>query len=89
MNVMELYYYLIFAIFAVIGYMMIVDRNVVTFIDLMFRFTGIQLKRAWWIVRFHPINPIPRWTLERRIEKMTRELEKELNITKNDLTDDQ
>jgi hypothetical protein len=84
---MELYYYAIFAFFAIIAYMMVVDRNVVTFIDLTLRYTGVQLKRAWWIVRFHPINPIPRWTLQRRIEKMTRQLQKELKIDTKDLTD--
>jgi hypothetical protein len=83
-----MYYYLIFAFFAVIAYMMVVDRNVVTLIDLMFRYAGIQLKRAWWIVRFHPNNPIPRWTLNWRIGRMTRQLEKDLNIKTKGLTDD-
>jgi hypothetical protein len=81
------YYYLIFAVFAIIAYMMVVDRNVVTFIDLMFRFAGVQLKRAWFIVKFHPANPITRWIFERRIERMTRQLEKDLKINTKDLTD--
>jgi hypothetical protein len=84
---MELYYYLVFAFFSVVAYMMVVDRNVVAFIDLAFQYAGVQLKRVWWIVRFHPINPIPRWTLQRRIEKMTRQLEKDLKIDTKDLTD--
>ena len=81
------YYYLIFAVFAIIAYMMVVDRNVVTFIDLMFRFAGVQLKRAWFIVKFHPANPITRWIFERRIERMTRQLEKDIKINTKDLTD--
>jgi hypothetical protein len=82
---MTLYYYLVFVFFSVIAYMMVVDRNVVAFIDLAFRFAGIQLKRAWWIIRFHPINPIPRWTLKWKIERMTKQLEKDLKIqNKND-----
>jgi hypothetical protein len=84
---MTLYYYAIFAFFAIIAYMMVVDKNVVIFIDLMFRYAGVQLKRAWWIVRFHPINPIPRWTLKWRVERMTRQLEKDLKINTKDLTD--
>ena len=83
------YYYLIFAVFAIIAYMMVVDRNVVTFIDLMFRYAGVQLKRAWFIVKFHPANPITRWIFERRIERMTRELEEELKIARKYLTDDE
>jgi hypothetical protein len=61
--------------------MIVVDKNVAIFIELMLRFAWVQVKRAWWIVRFHPINPIPRWTLNWRIERMTRQLEKDL---KND-----
>jgi hypothetical protein len=58
--------------------MIVVDKNVAIFIELMVRFAWVQVKRAWWIVRFHPINPIPRWTLNWRIERMTRQLEKDL-----------
>ncbi|HRD41929.1 MAG TPA: hypothetical protein PLI52_04115 [Prochlorococcaceae cyanobacterium AMR_MDS_5431] len=64
--------------------MIIVDKNVAIFIELMARFAVVQLKRAWWIVRFHPINPIPRWTLNWRVERMTRQLEKELKVKNND-----
>jgi hypothetical protein len=84
---MQLYYYFILTFVAVVSYMMIVDRNIITYIELMFRFAGVQLKRAWWIIRFHPINPIPRWTLNWRVERMTRQLEKDLKINTKDLTD--
>jgi hypothetical protein len=81
------YYYAIIAVAAVIAYMMAVDKNVAIFIDLMIRYAWVQVKRAWWIVRFHPINPIPRWTLNWRVERMTRKLEKDLKINTKDLTD--
>lgn len=68
--------------------MIVVDKNVGIFIDLMIRFAWVQVKRAWWIVRFHPINPIPRWTLKWRVERMTRELEKKLKIDPKSLTED-
>ena len=84
---MQLYYYFILTFVAVVSYMMIVDRNIITYIELMFRFAWVQLKRAWWIIRFHPINPIPRWTLNWRVERMTRQLEKDLKIDTKDLTD--
>jgi hypothetical protein len=84
---MELYYYAVFAVFAIVTYMVAVDKNVAIFIELMVRFAWVQLKRAWWIVRFHPVNPIPRWTLNWRVERMTRQLEKDLKINTKDLTD--
>ena len=86
---MNLYYYIIFTFFALVSYMMIVDKNIITFIELMVQFSGVQLKRAWFIIRFHPANPIPRWTFARRIERMTRELEKDLQMDTKHLTDDE
>lgn len=83
---MNMYYYFLFTIFAILVYMMAVDRNVITFFDLMIRYTGVQIKRAWWLVRFHPINPIPRWTLNWRAERMARQLEKSLKKTEEELT---
>lgn len=74
-----LYYYALFTVFAVLAYMIIVDKNVAIFIELMIKFAWVQIKRAWWIVRFHPANPIPRWTLNWRVNRMVRKLEKELN----------
>jgi len=68
--------------------MIVVDKNVGIFIDLMIRYAWVQVKRAWWIVRFHPINPIPRWTLKWRVERMTRELEKTLKIDPKSLTEE-
>jgi hypothetical protein len=86
---MTLYYYIILTLLAVIGYLMVVDRNIITYIELIFRYAVVQLKRAWFIVKFHPANPITRWIFERRIERMTRELEEELKIARKHLTDDE
>ena len=76
-----IYYYALFTVFAILAYMIVVDKNVAIFIELMIRFAWVQIKRAWWIIRFNPANPIPRWTLNWRIERMTRQIEKDL---KND-----
>jgi hypothetical protein len=76
-----IYYYALFTVFAILAYMIVVDKNVAIFIELMIRFAWVQIKRAWWIIRLHPANPIPRWTLNWRIKRMTRQLEKDL---KND-----
>jgi hypothetical protein len=86
---MTLYYYIILTLLAVLSYMMIVDRNIITYIELIFQFAVVQLKRAWFIVKFHPANPITRWIFERRIERMTRELEEDLKMDTKHLTDDE
>lgn len=77
---MTLYYYSLISIFAIVAVMIALDKNVATYIDLMFRYGAIQVKRFIWIVKFHPKNPITRWAFERRIQKMTKELQKDLKI---------
>lgn len=86
---MTLYYYIIFTIVAVVSYMMIVDRNIITYIELIYQSAIVQFKLAWWVVKLHPSNPISRWTFDRRIEQMTRELEEDLKNGRKHLTDDE
>lgn len=74
---MQIYYYVIFTIFAIITYMMVVDANVVTFIDLLYKIVVMNIRKFYYIVKLHPNNKLETWMMERRIEKMTRELEKE------------
>lgn len=81
-----LYYYSLFSVFAIICYLIVIDKNVADYIVLQIKFLGVQLKRAWWLINFHPKNPISRWNFERRIQKMTRQLEKDLNLDTKDLT---
>jgi len=71
-------------LFSILAILIVIDRNVGAYIDLMLRFGVVQIKRLIWIIRFHPKNPITRWTLNWRVERMTRQLEKDLEIkTKN------
>lgn len=70
------YYYALFVVFAVIVFLIVVDNNVAVFIDLMVRYAGVQLKRVWWMARFHPKNPISKFVYERRLNKMIKEFEK-------------
>lgn len=85
---MTLYYYTIFSLFAILAFLIVIDKNVGIYIDLMLRYGVVQIKRLIWIIRFHPKNPIPRWTLNWRVERMTRQLEKDLEIKTKNLTDE-
>lgn len=76
------YYYTIFALFAILCYAIVVDENVATFIDLSIKYLRIQLERLWWMARFHPNNPITNFIMDRKMSKLAKELEKEL-ISKN------
>lgn len=75
---MNTYYYTIFIVFAVIAYMIVVDSNVAKFIELMSRMVVINLKRLYYLFVYHPNNKIAAWMMERRINKMAKQLQKEL-----------
>ena len=73
-------YYLYFIPFAIIFYMMLVDKNVAEYILLIFKIIQVNFERTLWMIRFHPFwirNPIGKWWYARKYEKMIRELTKE------------
>ena len=73
-------YYLWFIPFAIIFYMMLVDKNVAEYILLIFKLIQVNFERTLWMIRFHPFwirNPIGKWWYARKYEKMIRELTKE------------
>lgn len=58
--------------------MMIVDSNVAAYIDLQVKMLGLNIRRFYWLVKFHPRNPIS--NLMRKIEyaKILRDIEKDI-----------
>jgi hypothetical protein len=71
-------YYSSLVIFAIIAYVLIVDKNVSDAIVLVFKMVPIQVQRFFWMIRFHPRNPITNFLMGRKYEKLARDLEKEL-----------
>jgi uncharacterized membrane protein len=77
---MSLYYYSVFAIFAVVLTMMAIDLNVSRYIDLLFKLFQHKIERLFWLIRFHPFvsfNPISRWWMMRKYMKTAKELAQE------------
>lgn len=69
-------------IFGIIAYMMWVDENVVTFINLIFRLIGVKTERFFWMIRFHPKNPITNLIKQREYDRIAKELMKEYEKNK-------
>jgi len=81
---MGIYYYILFYLFVILAILIVLDRNVGIYIDLMFRYGIIQIKRLIWLIRFHPYNLITKWISNRKIEKMVKQFEENLDSeTKN------
>ena len=67
-------------IFAVIGYLIVTDENVAKFLQLQLQVIQVNIKRYYLIAKLHPKNPITNWMMNRKYDKMERELRKKLKI---------
>lgn len=72
----------ILILFAILIYIIAVDKNVEDYIILTLKLWRINTERFFWMIRFHPRNPVTNFLKEREYTKIAKELEKEL--TKND-----
>lgn len=72
-------YYVWMTIFAIITYVIIVDPNGLRLIDLITKLIKINLERTYWIVRFHPKNPITNFLQRRKYAKIAEELKREFD----------
>lgn len=67
----------LFIIFAILAYMIVVDKNVGDYLILLLKIVKVNIERFYWIVRFHPQNPITNLIMKWKYDKMARDLEKE------------
>lgn len=74
---MNIYYYMLFTIFAVILYMMYVDKNVSDYIILLSKILKIKIERFFWMVKYHPKNFITTWIRNRKYDNIAEELVQE------------
>ena len=72
------FYYSVLFVFAILVYIIAVDRNVSDAIVLVFRSLQIKLERLYWMIRFHPKNPITNLIMRIKYEKLAQDLHKEL-----------
>lgn len=70
-------------LFGVVAYMMWVDENVGIYLTLVIKIAKVNVERYWWMIRFHPQNPITNLTMKWKYEKLAREIEQELKSRNN------
>lgn len=70
---MNLYYYSLLAVFAVIVSLIAIDPNVGTYIDLQFRNLVVQLKRVWYLITIGIQVKYSNWKIMRELSKIRRE----------------
>ena len=67
-------YYAWIAIFAIIAYIIVSDRNVADAFVYIFDITKNRIIRQIWWLKNNPRNPVVKYLMHRRSEKLAREL---------------
>ena len=74
-------YYIWFVLFAIMGYIIVSDKNVSDAVVYIFDITKNNIvKQIWWL-KNNPRNPIVKYLMWRRAMKMAKELEKEFKYS--------
>ena len=66
-------------IFLIIGYFVVTDKSLATFLVLTQKRIEIEYHKAKWWITQSPDNPIVKYMIWRRSMKLAEELRKELN----------
>jgi hypothetical protein len=65
-------------LFAILAYLILTDKNVADYLTLVFKMTRLNIERMFWMIRFHPKNPITNLMMRWKYERIARELQKEM-----------
>ena len=76
---MNLFQLSLLTVFGVVVYMMIVDRNVADYINLLSKKIKLDFERIFWMIKIHPKNPITNLLKKWEYDKIAREMIKEKN----------
>jgi len=66
-------------IFTILVYLILTDKNVADYLTLVFKMARLNIERMFWMIRFHPKNPITNLMMRWKYDKIAKELEKEFN----------
>lgn len=66
--------------FAIVFYVISVDKNVADYLTLVFKMMKLNLERFYWMVQYHPNNFITTWRRNRQYDRIAKELQNELAI---------
>lgn len=64
-------------------YVVAVDPNVYDWLALQSKRLGLILERTWWMIRNHPDSPWVRYSINRRANKIAKEMLKDLQNDRN------
>jgi hypothetical protein len=65
-------------LFAILAYLILTDKNVADYLTLVFKMTRLNIERIFWMIRFHPKNPITNLMMRWKYDRIARELQEEM-----------
>ena len=66
-----------FTLGAIVLYVVVQDPNVYDWLVLQSKRLSLELKRRWYMVKYHPDSPWVRWAVERNSQRLAKEIMKE------------
>jgi ABC-type multidrug transport system fused ATPase/permease subunit len=77
---MNLIDYIFLTVFIVVVYLITIDKNVADYLLLLPKILKVYIDRFRFMLILHPMNPIENWKINRRANRIARELQKEFSI---------
>jgi len=72
--------YIFLTFFVIVVYLITVDKNVADYLLLLPKMLKVNIERLKFMIILHPMNPIANWNINRRANRIARELQKEFSI---------
>jgi hypothetical protein len=70
-------------LFAILAYLILTDKNVADYLTLVFKIVRLNIDRTLWMIRLHPKNPITNLMMRWRYDRIARELQEEMERSKD------
>lgn len=70
-------YYVWISIFCILAYFIVTDQSIAQFTVLLYKLLEVNSRKLYWIIRFHPRNPITNLIKRWEYNKIAKELMKE------------
>jgi hypothetical protein len=80
---MNLSDYVFITLFSIIIYIITVDKNAADYLLLLPKMLKVNIERLRFMIILHPMNPIANWNINRRANRIAKELEKEFSLKDN------
>jgi len=76
---MDAAHLILFALFAVVAYVIVTDANVAAAFVYVFKLVNTNIKRQWWWLTNNPANPVVKYMMYRKNLKLAKELKAKID----------